>query len=176
VLDTSDVDRYVNQPLPSVQLLDPVSATDIRRWAQGMQYPNPLHYDDEAAAAGPFGRLATALGELSVDQDRGGVRRVALGGELVLVGHGADATPGPAAAGRRRLLGYAGDVLVGVRAPAQQPVPQRTFRERLIRRLHQGCGVPGRGEGQGQGHGHNSIACRVGLKGELQQQRDPAVH
>jgi acyl dehydratase len=56
-LDTSDVDRYVGQPLPSAQLIDPVSATDIKRWAQGMQYPNPLHYDDEAAAAGPFGRL-----------------------------------------------------------------------------------------------------------------------
>lgn len=56
-LDTSDVDRYVNQPLPSVQLLDPVAVSDIRRWAQGMQYPNPLHYDDEAAEAGPFGRV-----------------------------------------------------------------------------------------------------------------------
>lgn len=54
-IDTSDVDRYINQPLPSVQLLDPVAVTDIKRWAQGMQYPNPLHYDDEAAAAGPHG-------------------------------------------------------------------------------------------------------------------------
>ena len=44
-LDTSDVDRYIGQPLPSVQLIDPVSVSDIRRWAQGMQYPNPLHYD-----------------------------------------------------------------------------------------------------------------------------------
>jgi len=56
-LDTSDVDRYVNKPLPGVQLIDPVSIGDIRRWAQGMQYPNPLHYDDEAAAAGPHGRV-----------------------------------------------------------------------------------------------------------------------
>ena len=56
-LDTSDVDRYVGRPLPSAQLLDPVAPSDIRRWAQGMQYPNPLHYDDEAAAAGPHGRL-----------------------------------------------------------------------------------------------------------------------
>lgn len=56
-LDTSDVDRYIGQPLPSVQLIDPVSVSDIRRWAQGMQYPNPLHYDDEAAAAGPHGRV-----------------------------------------------------------------------------------------------------------------------
>lgn len=56
-LDTSDVDRYVGQPLSGVQLLDPVSVMDIRRWAQGMQYPNPLHYDDEAAAAGPHGGI-----------------------------------------------------------------------------------------------------------------------
>lgn len=56
-LDTSDVDRYVGKPLPSAQLTDPVTAADIRRWAQGMQYPNPLHFDDEAAAAGPHGRL-----------------------------------------------------------------------------------------------------------------------
>jgi acyl dehydratase len=56
-LDTSDVDRYVGKPLPTVELLDPVAVGDIRRWAQGMQYPNPLHYDVDAAAAGPHGRI-----------------------------------------------------------------------------------------------------------------------
>ena len=56
-LDTSDVDRYLGKELPSAQLIDPVGVTDIKRWAQGMQYPNPLHYDDEAAAAGPHGRI-----------------------------------------------------------------------------------------------------------------------
>jgi acyl dehydratase len=56
-LDTSDVDRYVGKALPTVQLSDPVTVGDIRRWAQGMQYPNPLHYDADAAAAGPFGAI-----------------------------------------------------------------------------------------------------------------------
>jgi acyl dehydratase len=56
-LDTSDVDRYVGKALPTVQLSDPVTVGDIRRWAQGMQYPNPLHYDADAAAACPFGAI-----------------------------------------------------------------------------------------------------------------------
>ena len=56
-LDTSDVDRYVGKALPTVQLSDPVTVGDIRRWAQGMQYPNPLHYDPDAAVAGPFGGI-----------------------------------------------------------------------------------------------------------------------
>jgi hypothetical protein len=56
-LDTSDVDRQIGQELGGGQLKEPVSATDIRRWVQGMQYPNPLHYDDEHAARSPVGRL-----------------------------------------------------------------------------------------------------------------------
>src|SRR3954470_23686947 len=56
-LDTTDVDRYVGQPLPTVELLDPVAVGDIRRWVQGMQYPNPIHYDVDAAAEGPFGDI-----------------------------------------------------------------------------------------------------------------------
>jgi len=56
-LDTSDVDRYVGKALPTVELLDPVAVGDIRRWVQGMQYPNPLHYDAEAAEKGPHGRI-----------------------------------------------------------------------------------------------------------------------
>src|SRR5437764_13710291 len=57
VLDTTDVDRYVGKALPTVELLDPVAVGDIRRWVQGMQYPNPLHYDAEAAERGPHGRI-----------------------------------------------------------------------------------------------------------------------
>jgi hypothetical protein len=55
--DTTDVDRYVGQPVGGGQLTEPVSVTDIRRWAQGMQYPNPLHYDDAYAAESAFGRI-----------------------------------------------------------------------------------------------------------------------
>jgi acyl dehydratase len=54
-LDTTDVDRRVGEWLGGGQLIEPVSVTDIRRWVQGMQYPNPLHYDEEVAAVGPFG-------------------------------------------------------------------------------------------------------------------------
>jgi len=56
-LDTSDVDRYVGKPVGGGQLKEPVTVTDIRRWVQAMQYPNPIHYDEEAAAASVFGRI-----------------------------------------------------------------------------------------------------------------------
>jgi hypothetical protein len=57
VLDTSDVDRHVGRPVGGGQLKEPVTVTDIRRWVQGMQYPNPIHYEDEVAAASPLGRI-----------------------------------------------------------------------------------------------------------------------
>jgi acyl dehydratase len=57
VLDTSDVDRYVGRELGGGQLKEPVTVTDIRRWVQGMHYPNPLHYDEEYAATSVFGRI-----------------------------------------------------------------------------------------------------------------------
>ncbi|MGH9287740.1 MAG: FAS1-like dehydratase domain-containing protein [Acidimicrobiales bacterium] len=56
-LDTSDVDRWVGVPLGGGYLKDPVHVNDIRRWAQGMQNPNPIYYDDGFAAEGRFGRI-----------------------------------------------------------------------------------------------------------------------
>ena len=56
-LDTSDLDQYCGQSMGGGQLRDPITNIDIRRWVQGMQYPNPLHYDDDYAAASKFGRL-----------------------------------------------------------------------------------------------------------------------
>jgi acyl dehydratase len=56
-LDTTDVDRWVGVPLGGGYLKDPVHVNDIRRWAQGMQNPNPLYYDDRFAAEGRFGRI-----------------------------------------------------------------------------------------------------------------------
>lgn len=49
-LETSDVDRWIGQPTGGSQLKDPVTRTDIRRWAQGMQNPNPLYIDEDFAA------------------------------------------------------------------------------------------------------------------------------
>lgn len=57
MIDTSDLDQYCGQSMGGGQLRDPISILDIKRWVQGMQYPNPLHYDDERAAASKFGRI-----------------------------------------------------------------------------------------------------------------------
>ncbi len=56
-LDTSDVDRWIGKPLGGAVLKEPIHPNDIRRWAQGMQNPNPLHYDERYAAESCFGRL-----------------------------------------------------------------------------------------------------------------------
>jgi|SRR5438105_2109260 len=56
-LDTTEVDRHLGQRLGGGQLTEPVTVTEIRRWVQGMQYPNPLHYDEERAKAGHLGGI-----------------------------------------------------------------------------------------------------------------------
>lgn len=56
-LDTTDVDRWVGVPLGGGQLKDPVNVNDVRRWAQGMQNPNPIYYDDDYARESRFGRI-----------------------------------------------------------------------------------------------------------------------
>ena len=48
-MDTSEVDRWIGQPIGGGQLKDPVTRNDIRRWAQGMQNPNPLYIDETFA-------------------------------------------------------------------------------------------------------------------------------
>src|SRR5438445_7035034 len=57
LLDTTDVDRQLGKWLGGGQLKEPASVTDIRRWVQGMQYPNPLHYDETYAAKSVFGTI-----------------------------------------------------------------------------------------------------------------------
>ena len=57
LLDTADVDRWVGRPLGGGVLKDPIAPNDVRRWAQGMQNPNPLHFDELYAAESRFGRL-----------------------------------------------------------------------------------------------------------------------
>ena len=47
--DTSDLDRHMGVPMEPGELKEPVALNDIRRWVQGMHYPNPLHYDERWA-------------------------------------------------------------------------------------------------------------------------------
>jgi len=56
-LDASDLDRYMGVPMQPGELKEPVAVNDIRRWAQAMHYPNPLHYDERWAAESRFGHI-----------------------------------------------------------------------------------------------------------------------
>ena len=56
-LDTSDLDRYMGVPMMPGELKEPVATNDIRRWAQAMHYPNPLHYDEVWAEESRWGRI-----------------------------------------------------------------------------------------------------------------------
>ncbi|MHB8467419.1 MAG: FAS1-like dehydratase domain-containing protein [Acidimicrobiales bacterium] len=56
-LDVSDLDRWMGVPMEPGELKEPVALNDIRRWVQGMHYPNPLHYDEDWAAESHFGRI-----------------------------------------------------------------------------------------------------------------------
>jgi hypothetical protein len=56
-IDTTDVDRWIGIPVGGGQLEEPISLTDIRRWAQGMQNPNPLYLNKAFAAESALGRI-----------------------------------------------------------------------------------------------------------------------
>jgi acyl dehydratase len=56
-LDVSDLDRYMGVPMRPGELKEPVARNDIRRWAQAMHYPNPLHYDERWAAESRWGEI-----------------------------------------------------------------------------------------------------------------------
>ena len=56
-LDCSDLENYLGRPMQPGRLREPLSNTDIRRWAQAMHYPNRLHYDNDFAADSRFNRI-----------------------------------------------------------------------------------------------------------------------
>ncbi|GAB2658500.1 FAS1-like dehydratase domain-containing protein [Nocardia goodfellowii] len=56
-LDLSDVEPRVGLPVGGGQLWEPCSASDIRRWAMAMDYPNPLHWDQQFARTSRYGGL-----------------------------------------------------------------------------------------------------------------------
>ncbi|MCE2392934.1 MAG: MaoC family dehydratase N-terminal domain-containing protein [Proteobacteria bacterium] len=56
-MDTREVDKWLGVPLGGGQFHDDIHVNDIGRWAQGMQNPNPLHFDRSFAAESVFGRV-----------------------------------------------------------------------------------------------------------------------
>jgi N-terminal half of MaoC dehydratase len=60
-LDCSDIENYLGKPMQPARIREPLSNTDIRRWAQAMHYPNRLHYDNDYAAESCFGRIVAPI-------------------------------------------------------------------------------------------------------------------
>lgn len=56
-LDTSDVDKYIGKEVGGAQLKEPINVTDIRRWMVAVDYYNPIHFEEAAAAATEFGEI-----------------------------------------------------------------------------------------------------------------------
>ena len=56
-LDLRDVEPRVGDLVGGGQLYDPCSATDIRRWVMAMDYPNPIHWDEDFARNSRFGGI-----------------------------------------------------------------------------------------------------------------------
>ena len=56
-LDLSDVDHRVGQRCGGGQLWEPCRPSDIRRWVMALDYPNPIHWDEEFAQNTKFGGI-----------------------------------------------------------------------------------------------------------------------
>src|ERR1700738_1239519 len=97
-LDLSDVEPRVGKLVGGGQLWEPCTAMDIRRWVMAMDYPNPIHWDQEFARNSRFGGIV-APQSFAVGLDYGhGVQPACVGripgshlifggGELWFYGH-----------------------------------------------------------------------------------------
>ncbi len=56
-LDLSDLDKWVGKRVVFNEFWNPCNETDIRRWVQAMDYPNPIHWDEEFARASKLGGI-----------------------------------------------------------------------------------------------------------------------
>jgi acyl dehydratase len=71
-LDLTDVKRRVGQEVGGGELIEPCSATDIRRWVMAMDYPNPIHWDQEFAKRSKFeGIVAPQSFAVAIDYGHG---------------------------------------------------------------------------------------------------------
>ena len=114
-LDTSDVDRWVGKPVVFAEMWDPCNATDIRRWVQALDYPNPIHWNQEFAAKSKFGGIV-APQSFAVNMDYGhGCHPACVGkiegSHLIFAGeewwfYGVDIRPGDHFTQERRFDGY----------------------------------------------------------------------
>jgi len=78
-LDLSDVTPRIGQLVGGGQQHYPCSHTDIRRWVMAMDYPNPIHWDEEFARQSKFGGIV-APQSISVCLDCGhGVQPACVG-------------------------------------------------------------------------------------------------
>ena len=80
--DTTDVARWVGVPLGGSNMKDPLHVNDIRRWAQGMQNPNPLYYDDGYARRSRFGGIVAPQSFAVCTSDSGGGGAPAIQGRI----------------------------------------------------------------------------------------------
>lgn len=114
-LDTSDVDRWVGKPVIFAEMWDPCNATDIRRWVQALDYPNPIHWDHEFARDSKFGGIV-APQSFTVNMDYGhGCHPACVGkiegSHLIFAGeewwfYGVDIRPGDHLTQERTFDGY----------------------------------------------------------------------
>jgi acyl dehydratase len=114
-LDLSDLDRRVGKPVGGAQMREPCSRMEIRRWAMGMDYPNPLHWDEAFARRSKFGDLVAPQSMVtSLDYGQGmqacfvgciPETHVLMGGDEWWF-YGAPVRPGDSLSQTRRFLDY----------------------------------------------------------------------